>query len=76
MRAVGLAAREPERMEWPCRFALHRWYDLTGQSGAGIVVDGMDTVPGGQRRPGSSTEFLARRCGLDTGLDRGRGPRG
>ena len=31
---------EPERIEWPRRFALHRWYDLTGQSGTGIVAYG------------------------------------
>ena len=31
---------EPEKIEWPRRFALHRWYDLTGQSGTGIVAYG------------------------------------
>jgi hypothetical protein len=31
---------ELEISEWPRRFALHRWYDLTGQSGTGVVAFG------------------------------------
>jgi hypothetical protein len=31
---------EPDSIGWPHRFALHRWYDRTGQSGTGIVAYG------------------------------------
>ena len=31
---------EPQISEWPRRFALHRWYDPSEQSGTGVVAFG------------------------------------